>query len=280
METDVDDLAYLRSDTLTTATQTWTERTVELAGSSVQVIEGGSGDPLLILHDEMGYPGWRNFHEALAGDFSITAPSHPGFGDSDYVDWIMNMRDLAGWYLIALDDLGIENSNLLGFSFGGWLAAELATMDPSRFNKLILVNPMGVKPPSGEIFDMFLVVAKEFIEESFIDPDSVPEFQEVCPEEPTPEQAEYWEVAREQACRLTWRPYMHYPALPSLLRRLRRVPTQIIWGAQNPIVPISASQVYHEAIPGSELAIIDNVGHRPEIEQTDQFVNLVKSFLT
>ena len=72
---------------------------------------------------------------------------------------------------------------------------------------------------------------------------------------------------------------MHYPALPHLLRRLRRLPTQIIWGAQNSIVPISASQVYHESIPGSELAIIDGAGHRPEIERTDEFVGLVKGFL-
>ena len=248
---------------------------VEAAGSTVQVVRGGSGDPLLVLHEELGHPGWMNFHESLSQGFELTVPSHPGFGDSPFIDWIMNMRDLAGWYLTALDDMGIEQTNLLGFSFGGWLAAEMATMDPNRFSKLVLVNPMGIKPPSGEIFDMFLVVAKEYLEESFLDPENTPEFQAVCPDEPTPEQAEYWEVAREQACRLTWRPYMHYAALPHLLRRLKSTPTQIIWGRENPIVPLSASQVYHESIPGSELAVIDNCGHRPEIERPDEFVRLV-----
>ena len=206
---------------MTTTTQTWNEQTIEVDGLAVQVVKGGSGDPLLILHEELGHPGWMNYHEALSQSFELTVPSHPGFGGSAFVDWIMNMRDLAGWYLTALDDMGIQKTNLLGFSLGGWLAAELATMDPSRFNKLVLVNPMGIKPPSGEIFDMFLVVAKEFLEESILDPENTAEFESICPAEPTPEQVENWEVAREQACRLTWRPYMHYRALPHLLRRLQ-----------------------------------------------------------
>ena len=121
---------------MTTARQTWTERMVEAAGTTVQVVKGGVGRPLIVLHDEMGPPGWLNFHESLAQDFSIIAPTHPGYGESPYLDWIMNMRDMAGWYLEALDDMEVEKCDLMGFSFGGWLAAEMATMHPDRFNKL------------------------------------------------------------------------------------------------------------------------------------------------
>ncbi len=253
---------------------------VQAAGTTVQVVKGGEGDPLLILHEEMGHPGWMDYHEQLADQFELTIPSHPGFGDSPYLDWIMNMRDLAGWYLMALDDMGVGRVNLMGFSFGAWLAAEIATMRPDRFKKLVLVNAMGIKPPSGEIYDMFLVEAKEFLTDSFLDPKNTPEFERICPEEPSPEQAEGWEVAREQACRLGWRPYMYYRALPHLLPNLRSLPTKIIWGRDNPIVPLSAAQVYHESIPGSELSIIDNCGHRPEIERPDEFVSQVGGFLT
>ena len=58
----------------------------------------------------------------------------------------MNMRDLAGWYLEAVDDLGLQGANLMGFSLGGWLAAEMATMSPDLFNKLVLVSPAGIRP--------------------------------------------------------------------------------------------------------------------------------------
>ena len=264
---------------MTTTASAWTEAKVDLADTTVQLVKGGVGEPLLILHDEMGHPGWLGFHEALSRDFTLNIPSHPGFGDSPYLDWIMNMRDMAGWYLHALDDLGLGRVSVVGFSLGGWLAAEMATMSPDRFKKLVLVGAMGVKPPVGEIFDMFLVVAKEFLTASFLDPANTPEFPEVCPEEPTPEQVEYWEVAREQACRLGWKPYMYYPGLPRLLRRLKSLPTQIIWGRDDPIVPLSAGQLYRDSIPGSRLAVLDDCGHRPELERTDEFVRLVRGFL-
>jgi pimeloyl-ACP methyl ester carboxylesterase len=264
---------------MTTSGGTWTEESVEAAGIKLQLIKGGTGEPLLILHGELGHPGWLRFHESLAQHHTLYIPSHPGFGKSERLDWIANMRDMAGWYLDALDDLAVGRVNAMGFSLGGWLAAEMATMCPTQFKKLVLVGAMGIKPPSGQIYDMFLEVAKEFIKTSYLDPAQTPEFSQICPEQPTPEQVEAWEVAREEACRLGWRPYMHYPSLPHLLRRLRKLPTLIVWGRQDAIVPVSAAEVYHASIPGSQLVILDNCGHHPEVEQSDEFVQRVQAFL-
>ena len=265
---------------MATGTLAWTEQTVEAAGAQLQVVTGGSGDPLLILHDEFGHRGQLRYHEALAQDFSLHIPRHPGFGATERQEWVMNMRDLAGWYLEALDDLNLGPVNLMGFSLGGWLAAEMATMSPGQFRKLVLVAPAGIRPPTGEIFDMFLAVAEEYLTVGFNDPENAPEFRDVCPEEPSAELAEAWAVAREEACRLSWRPYMHSLSLPHLVHRLKSVPTQIIWGQQDNIVPASAGQIYHDSIPGSRLDILDSCGHRPELEKTDEFVALVKGFLS
>jgi pimeloyl-ACP methyl ester carboxylesterase len=264
---------------MTATSPTWTRERVQAAGVRLQLVKGGTGEPLLILHDEMGHPGWLRFHQALAQNYTLHIPSHPGFGDSDPLDWVMNMRDLAGWYLGALQDLGLDPVKVVGFSLGGWLAAEMAAMCPRQFKKLVLVAAAGVKPPMGEIFDIFQVVAKTFITTSIIDPKGTPEFQLVCPDEPPPELVDAWETAREATCRLSWRPYMHYPALPQLLFRLRRLPTLIIWGQQDPIVPFSAGQLYHQSIPGSRLAVIQNCGHRPEVEKPEELVRLVQEFL-
>ena len=265
---------------MTTTSQQWTEEIVQVSGASVQLIKGGTGEPLLVLHGEMGHPGWLRYHEALAQRHTLYIPSHPGFGKSDRLDWIMNMRDMAGWYLDAMGELGLDRVNVIGFSLGGWLAAEMATMCPHRFQRLVLVGAAGIKPPTGEIFDMFLVVAKEFITASFADPSGTREFQQVCPDEPDPEQTEAWYVAREQAARLSWKPYMHYPGLPPLLRRLRTLPTLVVWGGQDPIVPLNAGQVYHQSIEGSKLVVLDGCGHHPEIEKSDEFVQLVQDFLS
>lgn len=265
---------------MTTRSQTWTEEMVEVAGTRFQLVKGGSGQPLLLLHDEMGHPGWLGFHEALAQHHTLQIPSHPGFGKSERLDWIMNMRDMAGWYLRALDELGLGRVNVVGLSLGGWLAAEMATMCPHQFNKMVLVGAPGILPPTGEIFDMFLVMAKDYITAGFADPDNTPEFKRVCPDEPTPEQIETWEVAREQACRLTWRPYMYDPSLPYLLRRLNGLPTLILWGEKDAIVPISTAEVYRESIEGSRLVVMENCGHRPEVESSEEFVRLVNGYLS
>ena len=264
---------------MTTAATTWTEETVELAGSKVQLVKGGSGEPLLLLHDEMGHHTWLGYHEALAQRYTLFIPSHPGYGTSEHLDWIMNMRDMAGWYLDALDDLGLASVNVVGLSLGGWLAAEIATMWPQQFKKLVLVDSPGILPPSGEVYDMFLSTAREYMSDGLLAPEKVPEFQRVCPDEPTPEQVEAWEVARQQSSVLSWRPYMYDPALPHLLHRVRKVPTLIIWGKQDPIVPLSVGEAYRKAIQGSRLELLDNCGHRPEIERPEEFVTLVEEFL-
>ena len=263
---------------MTTSTQTWTEEIHNVAGTELQIIKGGAGELLLILHDEIGHHSWLRFHESLAQQSTIHIPSHPGFGKTPALDWIMNVRDMAGWYLQALDELGLDRVNVIGFSLGGWLAAEMATMCPHQFKKLVLVGPTGIKPPVGEIYDMFLEVAKEFITAGFLDPANNPEFEQVCPVEPSAEQVEAWEVAREEACRLGWRPYMYYPALPQLLGRIKELPTLIVWGQQDAIVPLSAGQVYHESIKGSRLVVMENCGHRPEVEKPAEFVELVQRF--
>lgn len=257
----------------------WREESRAVAGVNLQLATGGSGPPLLIFHDEIAHPAALGYQRELAESYTLHIPFHPGFGRSERLDWVMNMRDLAGWYLLALEELGLDSVNALGFSLGGWLAAEIATMRPETFRKLALVAPLGVRPPEGYIYDMFLQVARQCITEGFLDPDSVPEFPEVCPEAPAPEQAQGWEIAREEACRLGWKPYMYYPGLPQLLARLRNLPTLLIWGRQDGIAPVSAAAVYQQSIPGSRLEIFDRCGHNPQLEKRTEFVALIKEFL-
>ena len=115
---------------MTTAQQTWTRHSRELAGVQTTLVTGGSGEPVLVLHDETGYPGWLQWQESLSQNFNLNIPMMPGYGESARLDWAMSMRDMTGWYLEALDDLDVGQVSVIGFSLGGWLAAELATMDP------------------------------------------------------------------------------------------------------------------------------------------------------
>lgn len=263
---------------MSTSSLTWTDGTTQIAGVDLHIVKGGDGDPLLILHDEMGQTARLRYMEDLARDFTLHMPAHPGFGRTQRVEWIVSMRDLASWYLRALEELGLERVNVLGFSLGGWLAAEMACQSPQTFNKMALVAPVGIRPPTGEILDMFLIVAREYLEAGILDPNTTQEFPSFCPEEPSPEQVESWEVAREEACRLGWRPFMYHPALPHLLGRLKDLPTLLVWGEQDAVIPTSAGEAYQQAIQGARLEILPNCGHHPELERTAEFVGLVRDF--
>jgi len=255
------------------------ESGLEVAGATIQMRTAGEGRPLLLLHGELGFPGWMSYHETLSTSRKVYAPSHPGYDESKGIDWMMQVRDLAGWYLEALDDMGLDEIDLIGFSFGGWLAAEMAVMDPSKFRKLALVAPTGVKPEEGEIYDIFLNLAPDYLKEAIHDSSSCDEFDLICPEEPSPEMLELWEIAREQSCKLAWKPYMYSLSLKHLLHRLKNLDTLIVWGENDKIVPIDAGRIYQESIPGSVMQVMENVGHRPEIEKPSEFIKIITTFL-
>ena len=74
-----------------------TEQQVTLAGIEVELRRGGTGTPLLVLHGELGVPGWLDAYRDLAETFDVIVPSLPGYGGSERPDWIMGPRDIAAW---------------------------------------------------------------------------------------------------------------------------------------------------------------------------------------
>ncbi len=87
---------------------------------------------------------------------------------------------------------------MIGFSLGGWAAAEMATANPRQFRKMVLVAPLGIKPPEGEIFDIFVVTQRTPLNLSVHDPETTPEFAKLYGGERTPEQFEAFEDARTE----------------------------------------------------------------------------------
>src|ERR1700730_15951061 len=246
----------------------WSEEITHVAGTDLAIIKGGQGKPLFVLHEEMGHPGWLNWHAALAKERTILIPIQPGFGKSPRIEAIRNVHELGLFYSWVLRDMNLAPVDVIGFSLGGWVAAEMAVANPRQFRKMVLVAPLGIKPPEGEIFDIFVVTQRTPLNLSIHDPDSTPEFNQLYGGERTPEQFEAFEDARSEIARLAWEPYFFSHSLPKLLEGVAGLPTLIIWGRQDAVVPLSAGEAYHKAIAGSKLAVLDQCGHRPEIEKT------------
>ena len=261
------------------ANQEWREETVPVAGTDLTCITGGSGAPVLVLHEELGHPGWLRWHSELARSRTVIIPQHPGFGKSPRVDWVRNVRDLGAFYTKVLRERNLRPLDVIGFSLGGWIAADMAASDPSQFRKMVLVAPTGIKPPEGDIMDLFIVTAKAYLDASVKDTQSAPEFAKLYGGEQTPEQFEAWEDARAETSRLAWSPYMFYPSFASLLENVVGLPTLLVWGKQDQIVPFSAAEVYKKSIPGAELVAFDNCGHRPEVEKQAEFSQHLQRFL-
>lgn len=261
------------------APQEWTERKVRIAGVDLPVIVGGSGKPVLVLHDELGYPGWFNWQRALAKDRTLFIPMAPGFGKAPRIDWVDNVRDLASVYARLLREEGLNEIDVIGFSFGGWVAAEMIASYPAQFRRSVLVAPGGIKATKGDIADLFLVPARTYLNSTVLDPSKTPEFSKLYGEANTPEQYELLEEARAEFSRLAWQPYFHNPSLPHLLEGVADQSILLLWGRQDRVIPRSVIDTYYRVLAGSKLVMFEDCGHRPEIEQTDRFVNEVRNFL-
>ena len=264
----------------TAVENTFTEEFVEAAGVRVQLRSGGSGEPLLVLHGELGVPGWLRAYAELAEHFTVYVPSLPGFGQSARPDWIVSVRDLAAWVTWFARDLPLPHPMyVIGVSMGGWVAAEIATVNGSIFQKMVLVAPAGLKPEEGEIWDYFAHSDREAFAQAFHAPEQSPEYAQYYGKAWTPEEEEHVETNREMAARLLWKPYMRSHTLAPLLGGIA-TPTLLVWGREDRIIPLSACLRYQRAIKGARAKILDTCGHMPEMEQPAAFVNAVLDFLT
>jgi pimeloyl-ACP methyl ester carboxylesterase len=256
-----------------------TTRLPNAAGITVELRRGGSGAPLLVIHGEFGVPGWLESFAQLAEQYDVIVPSLPGYGRSARPDWIMSVHDLAAWITWFARDLDLRTPvNVIGCSLGGWAAAEIATVAPQFFNKLVIVGAMGIKPKQGEIFDYFLESGLTGLRRAFHRPEQSSEFMRYWGKEWTPEEADFVEQHREMTCRLAWRPYMHSLTLRHLLPGAVP-PTFLVWGREDAITPLECGEIYRTAIPRSRLAVIENCGHMPEMEKPAEFARLVGDFL-
>ncbi len=255
------------------------EEIVTVGSTKVHTLIGGRGDPLVVLHGAGGNRGWRRWMATLADRYTIYAPTHPGFGASDGAEWMEDIGDLAGFYLWFLDTVGLERPHLLGHSIGGWTAAEMAVIAPRAIERLILVAPAGLKPEHGEILDIFYHTPADVSRMGVHDPATIPEWDELFGRPPTPEQAELAVRNREMAARITWRPYMYNPRLAHFLPRAV-MPTLVVWGREDRIVPVVCGEQYCRFLPNASLLVLGQCGHQPGLEQPDTFASLVDQFLS
>jgi pimeloyl-ACP methyl ester carboxylesterase len=187
---------------------------------------------------------------------------------SDEPEWLENIHDVAYFYLGFLEHLDLRNVTVVGSSMGGWIAMEIAVRDTSRLKSLVLVSPAGIAVPGVQPADIFLMPPEDMVRALFVD-------QKLADARlAMPEDVDMALKNRHTTARLAWEPRLHDPHLPKWLHRID-VPVKIVWGRQDRILPVGLAEPLHKMIPGSELHILENCGHLPQVEKADAFVDIV-----
>ena len=258
------------------------DRTLSLWSGQVQsrVRIAGQGPPLVFLHGATGLR-WDEFLDSLSQTHTVYAPEHPGTtpGDPDAIKPLDDLWDLVLYYYELLDQLELESPAVVGHSFGGMVAAELAATDPKRVGKLVLISPVGLWRDDAPVKNWMSMAPDDLVKELFYEPDG-PVATQVLAE---PEDSEERLTARIQntwnlGCtgKFTW-------PIPDkgLKKRIHRIgaPTLVIWGRQDGLVPAVYAQEFTSRIVGSRSEIVDRAAHVPQLEQLAEVSRMAQEFL-
>lgn len=249
---------------------------IEIGGIAVETEIAGSGPPLLFLHGGDYVAQNRAFLDRLAGRFRVVAPRHPGFGDTPRPAWFRRVHDIAYLYLDLLDRLDLNDTILVGHSFGGWAALEMAVRSEARLSRLVLIDSLGLKFGGREerdIADIYALPADEVVGRSFVEP------ARVLPDYAMLDDRALLAIARDREATALygWKPYMHDPALAHWLHRISR-PALVLWGDADSIVAPAYGEKLAAELPRARFELVAGSAHYPQIEQPDAIVAAIERF--
>jgi pimeloyl-ACP methyl ester carboxylesterase len=251
---------------------------IELGGIAVETEMAGAGPPLLFLHGGDYVAQNRPFLDRLAARFRVVAPRLPGFGNTPRPAWFRSVHDIAYLCLDLAERLDLRETLLVGHSFGGWIALEMAVRSEARLARLVLIDSLGLKFSGREerdIADIYALPAEEVLRRSFVEPArAVPDYSKL-------EGAEVLAIARDREATALygWKPFMHDPALGHWLHRITR-PALVLWGDEDGVVAPSYGRKLAAALPAARFERVPGAAHYPQVEQPDAVATAIERFAT
>lgn len=252
--------------------------TMTVQDNRIDIIDCGNGRPILFLHPGTGLDGSQTVLDRLSSHARVIAPAHPGFENSELPRGFSSVDDLAYFYLDLIDALDLDDVLLVGASFGGWIAAEMAIKSCERLSGLVLADAVGIKVgarDSRDIADIYALADDEIERRSFAAPDRFVRNYTQMPHEQLVTIARN----REALTLFAWSPYMHDPKLRGRLHRIA-TPTLVLWGEADGIVTSDYGRAFASSIPGARFETIAGAGHYPHIEQPEAFARCVLNFIS
>jgi len=239
----------------------------------LSVDDAGKGRPFLLLHGGAGPGSLAGLAGALAVSGRSILPTHPGFNAQPRPGWFHRVDDLVLAYLSLIEQLGLQDLVVIGNSFGGWLAAELALRGSQRISAIVLMNAVGIEPneETGKIADPAKLGPK-VAEYAFHDP---VRFALT----PTSPEAAAMMAANQKTLRVYGGEHFAYD--PGLRGRLPSiaVPALFIWGESDRICTPAYGRQFSDLVPSSRFELVPKAGHFPQIEQLNGVTDLSRTFV-
>ena len=259
-----------------------TDRTLSVWQGKVRmrVFSKGTGPVLVFFHGPWGLT-WDPFLDELSRHFTVHAPEHPGTTPDapDDVGHLDGLWDLVLCYDELLESLGVGNAVLVGHSFGGMVACEVAAAYPARAGRLVLIDPIGFWRDGDRIVNWMLLDPSQIRRQLFRDPDG-DAARGLFGDANDPEAAVMARVRLTWAMGATGKFIWPLPD-KGLKKRIHRVkaPTLLLWGKEDRLVPPVYADEFARRLADARVQTVDGAGHAPHLEQPDTVARMVRDFL-
>ena len=248
----------------------------EVQGQHIHYDEAGQGPVLILLHGLGSNAGiWVNNIAPLAAHYHVYAPDQIGFGHSDKPLLDYKIQTFVEFLQGFMESQNIKQAALAGNSLGGWIALDFAAQHPDLVGKLVLVNSAGLRFGQGPVPDLnpsSLTSMRQLLELIFYNKQMVTdEFVHYA-------FANHLKDNDGYTIQRTLAGFAQDQFEESKLGSIH-VPTLIIWGRNDELIPLAKGEQFHQGIAGSKMAVIDQCGHLPELEKPEEFDRVLTDFL-
>jgi pimeloyl-ACP methyl ester carboxylesterase len=270
---------------------------LDLHGERIAYRDAGAGEALLLIHGMAGSSAtWRAVIPELAKRYRVIAPDLLGHGESAKPRGDYSLGAFAAWLRDLLDELGIRRATVIGQSLGGGVAMQFTYQHRDYCQRLVLISSGGLGPDLNWILRILSAPGAELVL-PVVAPQPVLNLGNklgswlASAGIQSPRAGEMWSAY----CSLADR-----PTRQAFLRTLRSVvdyrgqavsalgkihvshglPTLLIWGEEDRIIPVAHGYAAHDAVPGSRLEVLPGVGHFPHVEAPTAVVDILDDFIT
>ena len=271
--------------------------TVSLHGDDFHYVKVGSGPVVVLIHGILGSRrDWEQLVSLLEQDFTVIAPDLLGHGDSAKPRGDYTLGGHAGRLRDLLDLLGVRWATLVGHSLGGGVALQFAWLFPERCERLVLVSSGGLGRDISPILRAPTLPGAEWVLPLISAPWLLRRGELLAGTlgrlglRSGPDLQELWrgyvslgdaEVRRAflATIRAVVDPGGQTVSALERLPVMTGIPTLLVWGARDRLIPVAHGIAAQQAIPGSRLEVFEKAGHSPHLSDPSRFAALLREFV-